>query len=184
MAGASAERRVVLNRSVLDAITLATADGLFEMAKAAVFGAQVPDAPPLGVGLIQGGGAVAWVNGKKVATTTIGGRQIKAPRGYGVSSKPIVAIGGFGFPGHLLEFGTVNMGAQAFLTPSLQRTRPDAVEFIRLGITKHALIRDAVKGLKIAAAHGDEQGVRAGRRTAAAVKKAGPTGRVVRKAKK
>jgi hypothetical protein len=174
MAGASAGRRVELNRSVLDAITLATADGLFEMAKAAVFEASVPDAPPYGTGLLQGGGAVAWVRGKKVATTTIGGKQIKAPRGAGVSRMGIVAAGGYGFPGHLVEFGTVKMGAEPFLTPSLMAVAPDAVEFVRLGITKHAIIRDVVKGLKVAAAHGDQPRVKAARRAARAVGKVGP----------
>ena len=61
MAGASGARRIVINRAALDAITLAVADGMFEQAKQVVFGAKVPDASPIGQGLVQGGGVLAFV---------------------------------------------------------------------------------------------------------------------------
>ncbi len=83
MAGASGARRIVLNRAALDQITLATADGAFELAKQVVLGAQVPDAAPYGVGLLQGGGVIAFVGNKRigVASTFGGGLGQEAPGG-------------------------------------------------------------------------------------------------------
>jgi hypothetical protein len=132
--------RMVLNRKAFDAITLAAADGLFEMGKAIVAGADVPDAPPLTKGLVEGGGVIAYVKGsqgaaKKVAETTIGGQTIKKPRAARIKPGATVIVG-FGFPGRFVELGTATMPAQPFLTPALMERIPDAGEFVRVACIK------------------------------------------------
>ncbi len=143
MAGASAARRVVLNRAAFDAITLATADGLFELAKSIVENADVPDATPLGLGVIQGGGALAYVGSKRVGVfSKYGATSVKKPRAAKLS-KGVTVIGGYGFPGRFLEEGTVKMAAEPFLTPQLMATLPDAVGFVRLACIKRGVIGNA-----------------------------------------
>jgi hypothetical protein len=126
---------MVLNRAALDAITLATADGLFELGQAIINEANVPDAPPYGQGLVEGGGVIAYVKGatgsaKKVATTTVGGKQIRKPRAARLGRGATV-IFGYGFPGRFVEFGTIDTPAHPFLTPSLLAHVPDAGDYIR-----------------------------------------------------
>jgi hypothetical protein len=129
-----------LNRQAFDAITLAVADGAFELAKAVVLGANVPDATPLGQGLIQGGGVLAYVGRKRVGVASTGGQtSVKKPRAAKLS-KGITVIGGFGFPGRFVEEGTVNMAAQPFLTPELMATLPDAEGYIRAAAIKHRVV--------------------------------------------
>jgi hypothetical protein len=139
--------RVVLNRSVVDATRLAVADGAFAVAKRVVQVAtsRVPDDPRLkvrtltaegklrweheagtdpqgiGLGLIQGGGALVFVDRKKVDGTLIGGKQIKKPRALKLDARSIVAIAGFGFPGRFVEKGTVDTSAEPFLSPSMDQ---------------------------------------------------------------
>lgn len=110
--------RVVLNRKAIDGIYLAAADGAFAVAKAHNVATHPPDAPPYGQGLVQGGGALVFVNGKKVDGTTIGGRQIKKPRQLNVKDYPVVAMSGWGFPGRFVQFGTVDTPAQPFFLMS------------------------------------------------------------------
>ena len=121
--------RVVLNRKAVDGITLAAADGAFAVAKAVLEVAVVPDAEPYGVGLIQGGGAIVYANGKKVDGTTIGGRQIPKPRKVNVKDYPVVAIAGYGFPARLVHFGTVRMRGQPFLVraAAIVASRADSI---------------------------------------------------------
>lgn len=114
--------RVVLNRKAFAEITLATADGLFELAKAIVENAHPSDAPPYGKGLVEGGGAVAWAGKKKVNGTTIGGKQISKPRSLKLDATQATAIAGFGFPARFLELGTVDTAAEPFLTPAVFAT--------------------------------------------------------------
>jgi len=108
--------RVVLNRRAIEGIHLAAADGAFEVAKAVIDVARPPDAPPYGVGLLQGGGALAWAGRKKVAGTTIGGRQIVKPRAVRLADDVIQAIAGWGFPARFVEFGTVDTRANPFFS--------------------------------------------------------------------
>lgn len=124
--GASSNRRIELNRSLIDALVLAEGDGLYNAALAAVRQAPVPDAPPYGRGLFEGGGAIAFVNGKRIADSRIGGRTIRIPRGVRVSKLGVVAAGGFGFPARLVEFGTLSQRPQPFLTPTLLAEYPNA----------------------------------------------------------
>jgi hypothetical protein len=140
MAGASGARRIVINRAAFDAITLATADGLFELAKEIVEGARVPDATPLGQGLIEGGGVLAFVGKKRVGVFATGGQtSVKKPRAAKLSAG-ITVIGGFGFPARFVEEGTVNMAAQPFVTPELMARVPDAGEFIRAANIRHGIV--------------------------------------------
>lgn len=150
--GASALRRMTINRSVIDEAVLALADGLFDTASKIVFSADVPDAPPYGEGLVQGGGVIAYVLGKKVNSTTIGGKQIKPPRAAHVSKQGVVVIGGYGFPARFTELGTLKEHARPFLTPSLQSNIGDTGPAVALAAAKRGLTSAS------RAAHGDVYG--------------------------
>ncbi|HSW41755.1 MAG TPA: hypothetical protein VLM76_04530 [Patescibacteria group bacterium] len=122
--------RVVLNRAALDAVTLGMADGLLALADAVIAAALVPDAPAHGVGLIEAGGTVAYVAGKKV------GGAARKPSAMKVRSMGVAIAGGFPFPARFAELGTVNQPARPFLTPALLATVPDAEPFIRAATAK------------------------------------------------
>ena len=122
--------RLVLNRAALDAITLGMADGLLALADAVIAAAKVPDAPVLGAGLVEAGGTVAYVAGKKV-----GGSATK-PKSLKVRTMGVAVAGGFPFPARFAEIGTVNQPARPFLTPALMATVPDAAPFIGSATTK------------------------------------------------
>jgi hypothetical protein len=149
MAGASGARRIVLNRQFFDALTLATADGLFELSKEIVDGANVPDATPLGQGLVEGGGVLAYVGRKRVGVYGTGGQtSVSKPRAAKLNPTGITVIGGFGFPARFLEEGTVHMAAQPFVTPELMARIPDAGDFIKAANIRHGITsaRRAAKG--------------------------------------
>jgi hypothetical protein len=137
--GASGARRIVLNRAAFGAITLAVADGAFELAKSVIAGADVPDAAPYAVGLVQGGAAIAFVGKKRVGVWSKTGASVKKPRAAKLSDG-ITVIGGFGFPGRFVEEGTVHMSAHPFLTPELMADLPDAENFIKAACRKHKII--------------------------------------------
>jgi HK97 gp10 family phage protein len=118
--------RVVLNRKAFEQVDLAIADGLFAVAEEVIAVARPPDAPPYGQGLVEGGGAIAYLGGKKVNGTTIGGKQVKKPRSLKVRDGEPVAIAGFGFPARFVELGTVDTPAEPFLTPAVFQVEPDA----------------------------------------------------------
>jgi hypothetical protein len=118
--------RVVINRAKVEAIRLAVADGMFEVGRAVIDGADVPDATPLGFGLIQGGGVIAYVDGKKVNGTTIGGKQIKKPRAVKLGGTGILVIAGFGFPGRMVHNGSIHNTPNPFLARSMFATAPTA----------------------------------------------------------
>jgi hypothetical protein len=122
--------RVVLNRAALDAITLGMADGLLALADAVIAATKVPDAPVLGAGLIEAGGTVAYVAGKKVGGTA------KKPKAMKVRTMGVAVAGGFPFPARFQELGTVNQPARPFLTPALMAMVPDAAPFIRAATAK------------------------------------------------
>ena len=122
--------RVVLHRATLDAITLGMADGLLALADAVIAATKPPDATPYGVGLVETGGTVAYAFGKKV-----GGTATK-PRAMKVKSMGVAIAGGFGFPGHFAEFGTIHEPARPFLTPALMATLPDAGVFIKAAMAQ------------------------------------------------
>jgi hypothetical protein len=137
--GASGARRIELNRAAFDEITLAVADGAFELAKSVIEDAQVPDADPIGVGLIQGGGVLAYVGRKRVAVfSKWGAPSVTKPRGVRLTDYGVTVIGGFGFPGRFVEEGTIKMRAEPFLTPMLQSALPRADVFVRAAVKAHA----------------------------------------------
>jgi hypothetical protein len=118
--------RVVLNRKAFDAIDLGLVDGLFAVAQEILAAARVPDAPPMSKGLIEGGGAIGYLGRKKVASTQIGGRDVKKPRSLKLTPGESVVAVGFGFPGRFVELGTVDTPAQPFLTRAAAQVVPDA----------------------------------------------------------
>ena len=139
MAGASGARRIVINRAFFDELQLATADGLFDLAKEIVDGADVPDAPELGQGLVEGGGVLAYVGSKRVGVYATGGQtSVKKPRAAKLG-KGITIIGGFGFPARFLETGTARMAARPFVTPELMERLPDAGPYIAAAAKKAGL---------------------------------------------
>lgn len=134
MAGASGARRMVINRAAVDQIILATADGLFELAKAIVMAADVPDAAPFGVGLVQGGGVIAFVGNKRVGVWSKTGDTVKKPRAAKLSPKGsdgVTVVFGYGFPGRFQEAGTIKQAGHPFLTPAALATIPEAEGYIR-----------------------------------------------------
>jgi HK97 gp10 family phage protein len=131
--------RVVLNRSRLDQVTLAVADGMFAVGKAIIETARPPDAPPYGEGLRDQGGVLVYVDGKKVAGFGLDGKQPKPPRAAKVSrGQGIHVIVGWGFPGRFVELGTAKMAAQPFLTPAADEVLARATE-IMAPVVKEAL---------------------------------------------
>ena len=142
---ARGQARIILNRAALDAVTLGVADGLLALADAVIAAAKPPDEPAgssaaARANLTEGGtprpelamtgGTVAYVLGKKV-----GGTAAK-PRAMRVKSMGVSIAGGFGFPGHFAEFGTIHEPARPFLTPALMATLPDAEPFVRAAVAK------------------------------------------------
>lgn len=153
MVTAKRSSRVVLNRAALDKTHLAVADGVFAIAKqiVAVATSLAPDDPRVkvrvttasgrtrfehdpgsepagvGLGLVQGGGAVVWVGKKKVDGTLIGGKQIKKPRALKLLPGWITAIAGFGFPARFVELGTIDTPAEPFLSPAGAEVAGEAV---------------------------------------------------------
>ena len=177
MTGAEkAAHRIVLNRAAFDAITLAVADGAFDLARAIVDDAHAPDAPPYGVGLTKRHGVVAYVGRRRVAATEpLGGydyvkvtppsgnyladalaagtagrvsNTVKKPQAAKLTTFGITVIGGYGFPGRFQEAGTAKQPARPFLTPSLLAHLPGAEGFIKLAAIRHKIVgaQRAAKG--------------------------------------
>ena len=151
MAGASGARRMVINRAAFDEITLATADGLFELGKAIVNAADVPDAAPYGVGLVQGGGVLEYVGSKRVGVwSKTGNTDVKKPRSAKLSGKGSLGatvIFGYGFPGRFQEVGTIRQRGKPFLTPATLATLPQAEALIRAAWFKSG-VTSAKRALK------------------------------------
>jgi hypothetical protein len=124
--------RVELNRRALHELALAFADGVHEVGKRIVEVADPPDAAPYGEGLITRGGVLTYVDAKKVAGWTKEGEQPSKPRSVVIRRERgnILAIVGFGFPGHFQELGTVHHRAQPFLTPAVSRVEPEAIAIL------------------------------------------------------
>lgn len=119
--------RVVYNRQTADALRLGLADGLVVLADAMIEACDPPDASPYGEGLIESGGSVAYVDGKKVAGTAA------KPRGEPTRTG-VIAFAGWGFPARFNEFGTINQPARPFFSPGIEQVLPDAADHIRTGV--------------------------------------------------
>ena len=63
--------KVTINRANADQIALAIHDGLFALGTNIIERARPPDLPPMGVGLVDQGGAIGYVDGKKVADSSV-----------------------------------------------------------------------------------------------------------------
>lgn len=138
--GASGARRIVINRAFFDALTLASADGLLELSKEIIDAAQVPDAAPLGQGLVEGGGAIAFAGRKRVGVYATGGQtSVKKPRAAKLAKSGVTVIAGFGFPARFLEVGTAKMPARPFVTPALMERVPDVGPYIAQAAKKAGL---------------------------------------------
>ena len=137
--------KVVLNRAAFDQITLAVADGLYELglkviADAAAKAPRDPEkAAERGVPMMADTGhVVAFVNGKRIA-----GDVGRKPRGAKVGPG-ISIIAGFGSPlAHLIEGGTIKMRARPFLTPAMMADLPGAEGFMKAACVKHQVIKAA-----------------------------------------
>lgn len=114
--------RMVLNREALHGLDLAMAKGLESMALHVLEVVDVPDAAPYGEGLVEGGGWLSYVDGKKVA----GDPQVKRkPRDFKVRGQGVGVAVGFGFPARFQEMGTVNQPPRPFLTPAVMQVAGD-----------------------------------------------------------
>lgn len=127
--GASTSR-VVLNRRALNALAGAFADGLGEIGKAAVEGADAPDATPYGVGLVRHRDWGVWAGSKKV-----GGTATK-PRSDRLNRQGLTMFAGFDFPGRFQETGTSHQPARPFFTPSILRVIPEAGRCIKSAVAR------------------------------------------------
>lgn len=103
--------KVVINRVAANRVRLALADGVLGVGERAIEKTHPPDAPPYGRGLPLNGGAVAYIDGRKV-----GGNATK-PRSERPPKPGIVCYFGFGFPARFNEEGTVHQPARPFFTP-------------------------------------------------------------------
>lgn len=121
-------KRVTLNRAKVDELRIGIADALFGVTLEILDTAVPPDRTPYGRGLIEGGGAVAWVDRKKVNGTTIGGKQIRKPRHLKLDTGQfgIVSIVGYGFPGRFVHNGTQHSRANPFLQRAALEVLPEA----------------------------------------------------------
>lgn len=117
--------KVVYNRETADAVRLGVADGLLALAEAILERADVPDAPPLGKGLIQHGQAGAWVDGKKV------GGQASKPNRMKLPTPGIVVAAGYPFPARFQELGTIHQPPRPFFTPAIEAEIPNAPEHLK-----------------------------------------------------
>jgi hypothetical protein len=102
---------MVINREALHEVDLAMADAMEAMAVDVVGRVRPPDAAPFGEGLVESGGYVTYVDGRKV-----GGGATK-PRSMRVRGRGVVTATGYGFPGYFQEVGTVNQPPRPFLAP-------------------------------------------------------------------
>lgn len=127
-------KRVLVNRAALTELTLAVGDALFELAVSIVEEATPPDAPPYGVGLIDGGGAVLYAGTKKINGTQVRGKQVSKPRAVDLTRNGVTAIGGWGFPARFVEWGTLDTPSEPFLTPPFMAGKGRAEEAIRASL--------------------------------------------------
>lgn len=125
-------KRVTLNRSVLNEVVLAVADGMFAVGKAVIESTHPPDAPPFTEGLVKNGGVLAYVNGKKVAGFGLDGKEPKPPRAVHISRQQgVVVIVGWGPPTRFNEMGTIHQPPRPFFTPAADSTLPRAAAIMR-----------------------------------------------------
>ncbi len=118
-------KSVIVNRAALTALGEGIADGLLAVGQRTLDLADVPDAPPYGVGLVKAGAYVVYIKGKKVG----GNATLRR-----VDKSGIVLYVGFGSPdpkkapyARFQEMGTVKQPARPFLTPAFMEAYDDLV---------------------------------------------------------
>lgn len=131
----TASYRVVMNREAVAAVRLGTADALFSLCKDILYDTHPPDAPPYGEGLPLNGGAIVWVDGRKVAGVGLYSTPRK-PRAARLLRPGITAVVGFGFPARFNERGTLRQPARPFFAPVVAQHLPDARDRIRSSIRR------------------------------------------------
>ena len=105
--------RTVLNRKNLHEVDLALAKGLEQLAEEVLEATDPPDAPTFGVGLVEAGAYISYVDGKRV------GGVAKKPKAFKVRGRGVAVAVGFGFPARFQEVGTVNQPARPFFAPAV-----------------------------------------------------------------
>lgn len=134
---AATKARVKLNRSRMNEVQAALADGVavFLEACAQEASGRAPDATPQGVGLVDAWGWMVYVNGKKVADGSGDGTVVKPPRDLRISrTAGIAGAIGFGFPARFQEIGTAHQPARPFLSPAVMSVVPRFEELMQQGI--------------------------------------------------
>lgn len=106
------KNRAVLNREALHELDLRVAGGLEAVALEILGKVDAPDATPFGEGLVERGGLISYVDGRRV-----GGDADKKPDAMRVRGQGVVVGVGYGWPGRWQETGTVNQPPRPFFTP-------------------------------------------------------------------
>ena len=114
MAGYKPTARTVLNRERLHEVDFALAKGLERLAEDVLERTDPPDAPVYGVGLIENGAYISYVDGKRV-----GGTTGKKPKSFKVRGQGVSIAVGFPFPARFNEIGTVKQPARPFFAPAV-----------------------------------------------------------------
>lgn len=112
--------RAVLNREALEQVDLAMAVGVERVAMRILEVVRPPDATPFGEGLVDRGGFISYVDGKRV-----GGDADQKPKAMLVRGRGIVVGVGFGFPARFQEMGTERQPPRPFLTPAVMQVAGD-----------------------------------------------------------
>lgn len=139
-------KRVRINREAVDAIRLGWADGTQEVGERIIATARpnVPDAPPLGKGLLGGGMVVTLVDRRKIAGA---GPTAKIPRSGRAPAQGIVTYVGYGYPGRFAELGTSHSAPEPFLTPAMGEELGGAGAVVAHKIEQHLKrVRDLPRG--------------------------------------
>lgn len=110
--------RTVVNRQALTAAREGAVAAMEDLGQRFLAVAEVPDAPPLGKGLVETGQYGVWSDGRKVAGTAT------RPHGERIPKQGVLLIAGYGFPAHFLEWGTIKMPAIPFVTPAALQVIP------------------------------------------------------------
>jgi hypothetical protein len=145
---ANRKARVVLNRAVLDELQLAMANGLLALGEQIIADARAnaPRDPVIaekrGVPMMADtGNLVVYAGGKKVGGDEGGTGK---PRGMATPKDQAVLGVWFSSPiAHLVELGTIKMGARPFLTPSLAGHLGDVGPYVTKAINTRAKRRAA-----------------------------------------
>ena len=130
--GASAARRMELNRSRIDQTIVAIGAGLNQWAQETceLISRNAPDSPympfPLHEGLPNQGGALIYFDSKKIYSVHGRGRgEPRVPRAATIRrTRGLVMIIGWGFPARFNEYGTAKMDATPFVGPGIYEMLP------------------------------------------------------------